>query len=530
MYQLAFFVLVPVTLYLAFGKKGKKDHKHQADDAGSDASDTEFYEKQKVHFVEDDGNYVNTLKKELDADLPHFNTLRNVATNNVKGCDYLGTKLGNETWLFPVSQQDLKELYSMTGVDGKMESFPFNQAVGYAPRGMPFIKSTEHWKELRKAIAPIFHSDFMEAYFGYFHTAVKDLVQKWRENNGKVVDIKKDICDMAYDSAVYTVTGAKLDVNVPYHSADGIEELHIRDVNLKTLIDFSKHAATQEFCDDQEYRLKENSACATRLNTNMGTLGGALTGLVEARAAQLADGAEPLKTIVDAAYGLIVAGKIDDVNEAVQSGWAILNGGHSNCGNALAATFYYLLKHPKVYSTLKKEIEDELIKGNKLTEKNLEKVVTHESLHDLEYLSYVVKEALRLSTPIYGKPMKATEDITLESGFTVRKGTVVYPNNAIIGVSENIWENPLEFIPERFDPESPHFKLPGGGKREPITWMPFGAGPRACMGDNFSMYFVKVALVYFMHLFEFELQDVNHEEGFFYWLNEKSFNAKVKTI
>eukprot|EP00343_Euplotes_focardii_P012689 CAMPEP_0205832288 /NCGR_PEP_ID=MMETSP0206-20130828/46551_1 /ASSEMBLY_ACC=CAM_ASM_000279 /TAXON_ID=36767 /ORGANISM="Euplotes focardii, Strain TN1" /LENGTH=535 /DNA_ID=CAMNT_0053137685 /DNA_START=25 /DNA_END=1632 /DNA_ORIENTATION=+ len=534
MIQLIVLVLIAAVIYYVYTKsKEAPAPRYQPPtnlEEDKNISDIEFYDRQSVFFVEETKGYVPTLKSELESDLPHFNTLRTHALGDANRREYFGTKLGDETWLFPVSQTDLKEIYSLNKMNGKLESRPFNQSVGYAPRGMPFMKTNEHWKELRKSLGPIFHSDWMEAYLGYFNTAVKDLVKKWKSESGTVRNIKRDVTDMAFESALYSLTGSKLDVNIPYVSANGTKDLHIKDVNHLTLIDFAKHAATEEFIKDNEYRLKADSEETKRLNQNMDTLGGALTGLVEARAGQLGEGAEVLKTIVDAAYGLLVAGKIADVNEAVQHGWAILNGAHNNCGNALTAALYYLLKNPECYAKLKKEIDTELIKGENLDESNLETVVTHDNLHDLEYLNCVVKETLRLSSPIYGKPLKATEDIKFKSGFKVRKGTVIYPNNGVIGVSENIWSSPQKFIPERFDPESPYFKLPNGEKRDAIAWLAFGAGPRACMGDNFSMYFMKVGLVYFLHLFEFEFKDVNHEDGFFYWLNQKEFNAEVKVL
>ena len=115
-----------------------------------------------------------------------------------------------------------------------MESIPFNHAVGYAPKGMPFMETNEHWKELRKNLAAIFHSNFMDEYLTHFNTAVKDLAIKWKGESGKTLNVKTDICNMAYDSAVYVLTGSKLDVNVPYHG-DKDEELHIRDVNSKNI-------------------------------------------------------------------------------------------------------------------------------------------------------------------------------------------------------------------------------------------------------------------------------------------------------
>lgn len=436
----------------------------------------------------------------------------------------------DQTWLFPVSQKHLKLLYSMTGLGGKMESIPFNHAVGYAPKGMPFMETNEHWKALRTNLAAIFHSNFMDEYLTHFNNAVKELALKWKGESGQTLNVKTDICHMAYNSAVYVLTGSKLDVNVPYHGAKGTEELHIRDVNTKTLNDLTKHAATKEFMKDKDYRFKSNSIKMDQLNKNMNTLGEALTGLVLARAGQLAEGAESKLTIVDAAYGLLTQGVIKDAGEAVHHGWAILNGAFSNCGNALAASLYYLIKNPECLKKLTEELNSQLFKGKRYTIEELDKIVTRESLKDLEYLSMVVKETLRLSSPIYGKPMKAKEDIKLEDGFVVKEGTIVYPNNGVLGVSENIWKNPLDFVPERFDPESEYFKLPEGGKREPIAWLAFGSGPRQCMGDNFSMYFVKVGLAYFLHLFNFKLVDDGAKEGFFYWLIDKQYTAKVSAI
>jgi len=97
-------------------------------------------------------------------------------------------------------------------------------------------------------------------------------------------------------------------------------------------------------------------------------------------------------------------------------------------------------------------------------------------------------------------------------------------------VSENIWKDPLKFVPERFDPESSYFKLPNGQKRESITWLAFGAGPRACSGDNFSMYFMKLGLVYLLTMFKLELIDTFKGEGYFYWIHENEMFVKIDQV
>jgi len=417
-------------LYFYFSKK---DTRNAVRDAGrgndAKADDIEFYEKQNVLFVSDKKSYSKTFEKEINNGVPHFNTLRKYSASGAQGRDYFGVKLAGETWLFPVSQQDLKEVYSYTNLGGPVESIPFKQAVGYAPKGVPFIPTSKHSKDIRKSLTPIFHSDWMEVYFGHFNRAMRDMVENWKKNSGSKRNIQKDILDMAYDSAVYSLIGSKLDVNVPYHGMDGVETIHIKDCNARTMLDFSKHSATDEFSHDRNFRNNSKDKHCENLCKNMETLQEALTGLVEARVAEISNGAEKRKTIVDAAIGLVLQGVLEDVNEGVQNGWAILNGAHLSCGNALTAALYYLLRNPKSLEKLHEEIKDELFEGKDISLDEIEAIATHEKLHDLDYMSYVIKETLRLSSPLYGKAMKVKEDLKLKSGFSVRKGTIIYPNN-----------------------------------------------------------------------------------------------------
>lgn len=534
--EVVVFVLVACGLFVYLGARGTQGGRKRKDsDSEEEKTSTSskggdlvgFYKKQNVHFVKEKEGYIDTLSKEVEKDHPHFQTLRELAISDAKGKDFFGVKLAHQTWLFPVSQKYLKQLYPMTNLGGKMDAIPFSQAVGYAPRGMPFMETNEHWKGLRKNLAAIFHSDFMEAYFGYFNNAAKDLVKRWKDQSGSTRDMTTDIIDMTYEVACYSLSGGKIDANLPYDGPNGTEELHIRDFNRKVLKDFEQHAATKEFVEDKEYRFKSNSMKLNKLNKNMGTLADALKGVITARAGELGEGAEGKKTIIDAAYGLLTQGVIKDVDEAVQHGWAILNGAQLAMGHALSATLFYLLKNPECFKNLKKEFDDELFKGENWNVENLNEVLTRENLKDMEYLNLVVKEALRLSSSLFGKPMKANQDVKLDDGFVVKKDTIIYPNNGIIGVSENIWKNPLEFVPERFDPESEYFRLPDGGKRDPMAWLAFGAGPRVCMGDNYSMYFIKLALGYFIHEFDIELVEEPKEDALFYWLSDRNYKAKV---
>ena len=65
----------------------------------------------------------------------------------------------------------------------------------------------------------------------------------------------------------------------------------------------------------------------------------------------------------------------------------------------------------------------------------------------------MVKEALRISPGIYGKSLTPKADLKLQD-FDFKEGTFVYPCSGVIGMSPNIWKNPTEFAPERFDSDS----------------------------------------------------------------------------
>jgi len=60
-----------------------------------------------------------------------------------------------------------------------------------------------------------------------------------------------------------------------------------------------------------------------------------------------------------------------------------------------------------------------------------------------------------------------------------------------------VWDNPLEFNPENFSPEAKE-------KRNPYSFLPFGTGPRQCIGMRFALLEIKLGLLKIMQQFKFE--------------------------
>jgi len=143
--------------------------------------------------------------------------------------------------------------------------------------------------------------------------------------------------------------------------------------------------------------------------------------------------------------------------------------GHETTANTLNWTWLLLSQNPDVEAKLHAELDTVLVG----------RVPTLADLKHLPYTEMVIKESLRLYPPAWGYSREALED--------VRIGDVVIPKGGTAqiftyGLHHNpkYWDNAEQFIPERFSPENEsHFPR--------YAYLPFGGGPRVCIGNSFAM-------------------------------------------
>ncbi|KAL8049017.1 hypothetical protein ABFS82_07G107600 [Erythranthe guttata] len=153
-------------------------------------------------------------------------------------------------------------------------------------------------------------------------------------------------------------------------------------------------------------------------------------------------------------------------------------------------TMTALMKAPRVMEKVQAEIRNSIAKKGKVDENDLPK---------LPYLKAVISETLRLYPPApLLVPRQTIEKCTLE-GYVIEPRTLVYVNAWAIARDPDYWENPDEFLPERFLNSNIDIKGQDYGV------IPFGSGRRICPGMYMGLANVELTVANLLYSFNWEL-------------------------
>lgn len=162
-----------------------------------------------------------------------------------------------------------------------------------------------------------------------------------------------------------------------------------------------------------------------------------------------------------------------------------LSAGTDTTSTALQWIMANLVKNPSIQEKLYQEIVS--IVGEKQSKLTGEEVVNEEDLQKMPYLKAVILEGLRRHPPgHFVLPHTVTEEVEL-NGYVIPKNATINFMVAEMGLDPKVWEDPLEFRPERFLAEGSYNEVFDiTGSRE-IKMMPFGAGRRICPASGLAM-------------------------------------------
>ncbi|XP_058566465.1 cytochrome P450 3A12-like isoform X1 [Neofelis nebulosa] len=161
--------------------------------------------------------------------------------------------------------------------------------------------------------------------------------------------------------------------------------------------------------------------------------------------------------------------------------------GYETTSTSLSFLVYELATHPDVQQKLQEEIDATF--PDKAPP-------TYDALVQMEYLDMVLNEALRLY-PIVGRLERVCKRDVEISGVFIPKGAVVMVPTFTLHRDLDLWPEPQEFCPERFNKKNKD-------SINPYIYLPFGTGPRNCIGMRFAIMNMKLALVRVLQNFSFK--------------------------
>ena len=161
----------------------------------------------------------------------------------------------------------------------------------------------------------------------------------------------------------------------------------------------------------------------------------------------------------------------------------LLLAGHETSATALVWTYHLLGQHPEIEQRLVEELAREL--GGRSAQSG--------DLARLPYLKQVVQESMRLYPPVWGLARRANEE-TEFGGYRIPAGAYISISMYALHRHPDYWPRAEQFDPERFDPKR-------NEQRHSYCYIPFSAGPRACIGAGMAMLEIQLVLAQLLQRF-----------------------------
>jgi cytochrome P450 len=330
----------------------------------------------------------------------------------------------------------------------KKNAFTINILKPYVGDGL-FSSDGELWKHQRRLIQPLFHTKYIGNYAETMVQYADDLARKWAEGGTRQVD--RDMNQLTMRIIAKTLFDADVEHEAGEVGDSITEGLHLIEQKLQSLLPLPVWIPTH---NNRRTRVVVDRQHAL------------VQGFIEVRRRDPQDRIDLLSLLLNARDE---ADQPMSDRQIQDEALTLFNAGHETTSVAMMWTWYLLSQHPEVEAKLHAELDRVL--GGKLP--------TLADLPQLPYTEMILKEALRLFPPAYGTSRDALEPVTI-GGYTLQKGQTIFMNFYGVQRDARFFPDPNRFDPERFSPEREK-DIPK------YAYLPFGGGPRVCIGNAFAM-------------------------------------------
>ncbi|XP_078387266.1 cytochrome P450 4F3 isoform X2 [Cetorhinus maximus] len=355
------------------------------------------------------------------------------------------------------------------------------------------ISKGERWARHRRLLTPAFHFDILKPYVKIFSQSTSILHEKWWQlisDGAASLEMFEHISLMTLDNLLKCTFS--YDSNCQLKSSDYIAAIY----ELSTLVVKRERYLPHHF--DLIYKLSSNGK---RFERACNLVHSYSLDVIQRRREVLKE--HGTETWLQSKRGkvmdfldILLLSKDEEGNglsdEEIQSeADTFMFEGHDTTASGISWVLYNLARHPEYQRKCREEIE-ELMKGKDDNE------LEWDDLSQMPFTVMCIKESLRLHPAVTTVARCCTEDIKLPDSRVIPKGNTCLIS--IYGTHHNpaVWPDPEVYNPYRFDSAE-------ADKRAPHSYIPFSAGPRNCIGQNFALSEMKVAVALTLHRFELSL-------------------------
>ncbi|KAK7087493.1 cytochrome P450 3A4-like [Littorina saxatilis] len=349
----------------------------------------------------------------------------------------------------------------------------------------------DHWKYVRSQLSPTFSSGKLKKMMPAIDRVIKNLDRnvKAKMESGEPVELKEVAGAFAMDTIAGAAFGMQVDTLNNPKDPFNVNGLNLFNQNFWLLpillifpglapflskigISFISVHSTNFFMDVMDMALKERRLDKKNYNDFLQLL---LDGQKEGDQSK-----GPVDAEIDFTSQLQTAKdwNRDSMNDDEMKANALifLLAGYDTTSIVLSFTLFHLAANPECLQKAQQEVDEKV--GND--------TVNYESAGELTYLDMCMNEAMRLFPPGFMIDREADEDVELGK-YQVKKGMRMIIPCYSIHRDPEYWTEPEKYDPERHTPEAK-------AKRHPFAFMPFGFGPRNCIGMRLAQLEIRMAI------------------------------------
>ncbi|HVY90931.1 MAG TPA: cytochrome P450 [Hyphomonadaceae bacterium] len=314
----------------------------------------------------------------------------------------------------------------------------------------------EKWKAHRRLMSPSFDHRSIVSYAPGMVEATRHFVESWDQRGpGAEIDIAEAMTELTLKiitRAMFSSDSGGITELFGKTFDEGLKEMEFGLADILPIIG-PRHL---------QGRIKKIRAVFSRLDS-------AVYKLIDERVKAGGEGKADLLGRLIAARDVETGAAL--TNQEIRDEMVIIFiAGHETTAVAMTFAFYILSQRPEVEARLHEEL-DRVLGG---------RMPVYDDLANLPYTRQVIDETMRLYPPapgLSGRQAQADDEVC---GQKIPKGAQMFIAPWIIHHHEKLWENPYEFDPDRFTADKVK-------ARPRFAHMPFGGGPRVCIGASLAM-------------------------------------------